>query len=70
VLDCILLSCCGIFPRSLTYLEALLASLNGGDISSNTATDDNEILLLCANVSMLVGAPDNTDKKLIPVSVA
>jgi hypothetical protein len=54
----------------LTYLEALLAGLNGGDISSNTATDDNEILLLCANVSMLVGAPDNTNKKLIPVSVA
>jgi hypothetical protein len=54
----------------LTYLEALLASLDGSNISGNTATDNNEILLLCANVSMLVGAPDNIKVKLIPVSVA
>ena len=52
-----LFSCLCMFPRSLTYLEALLASLDGGDISSNTATDDNKILLLCATVSMPVGAP-------------
>jgi hypothetical protein len=70
VLDRILLSYCGVFPRSSTYLKALLASLDGSNISGNTATDDNKVLLLCANVSMLVGAPDNIDMKLIPVSVA
>ena len=58
------------FPRSLTYLEALLASLDGSDISSNTATDDNKVLLLCANVSLPAGTPWDIRKKIIPVSVA
>lgn len=34
--------------KSRAYLETLLASLDGGNVSGNTATNDNEVLLLCA----------------------
>ena len=59
-----------MLPRSWTYLEALLASLDGGDIAGNTATDDNKVLLLCANVSLPAINRSNTKSKSIPVSVA
>jgi hypothetical protein len=35
---------------SVAYLHALLSGLDGGDISGNTATDDNDILLLCTTL--------------------
>lgn len=59
-----------MIPRSLTYLEALLASLDGGDIAGNTATDDNKVLLLCANVSLPAINWNTFDTQPIPVSVA
>jgi hypothetical protein len=59
-----------MFPRSWTYLEALLASLDGGDIAGNTATDDNKVLLLCANVSLPAINRSDIKSKPIPVSVA
>lgn len=59
-----------MLARSWTYLEALLASLDGGDIAGNTATDDNKVLLLCANVSLPAINRSNANTKPLPVSVA
>jgi len=60
-----------MLPRSCwTYLEALLASLDGSDIAGNTATDDNKVLLLCANVSLPAISRSNANKEPLPASVA
>ena len=59
-----------MLPRSWMYLEALLASLDGGDIAGNTATDDDEVLLLCANVSLPAINRSNANKESLPASVA
>lgn len=34
-----------------TYLQALLASLDSGDIASNTTSNDDKILVLCESVN-------------------
>jgi hypothetical protein len=33
------------------YLHALLAGFNGGDIPSNAASDDDQVLLLCYSLA-------------------
>jgi hypothetical protein len=35
----------------MTHLETLLAGLDGGDVAGNTTTNDDQVLLLCANGS-------------------
>jgi hypothetical protein len=37
--------------RIYTYLESLLAGLNGSDVSGDTSANDNQILLLCSRNS-------------------
>jgi hypothetical protein len=51
MLDGVLCCCRGVYWANLAYLEALLAGLDGGDITGNTATDDNKVLFLCAKFS-------------------
>lgn len=51
-----------------TYLQAFLASLDGGDIAGNTTADDDEVLLLCPSVSGAQNVP--TILSYIPDGVA
>ena len=70
MLDGVLPGFRGLYQTVIAYLEALLASLDGGDITGNTATDDNKVLLLCANVSLPAINRSNANTDPLPVSVA
>jgi hypothetical protein len=37
-----------VYKRNMPHLETLLAGLDGSNVTGNTTTNDDQVLLLCA----------------------